>query len=124
MGSYIEINDTLQITREQGFPKELILLEHEKNPFRAEDFNDRVFEFCDKPSVRIFHTPPVRTFLVENVEGKWIYWGLVHILEVTHNLEKNTTSGKYKIVDIFYIDDIKKAFWIVDRRPEFDYFKK
>lgn len=30
MGSYIEINDTLQITREQGFPKELDWRKHKK----------------------------------------------------------------------------------------------
>jgi len=28
MGSYIETNDTLQITREQGFPKELNYEKH------------------------------------------------------------------------------------------------
>lgn len=28
MGSYIEINDTLQITKEQGFPKELDWKKH------------------------------------------------------------------------------------------------
>lgn len=123
MGSYIEINDTLQITQEQGFPKELILDEHEKNPFKAEDFQDRVFEFCDKPAIRIFQAPPVRVFLVENRDDKWIYWGLVHVLEVKHDLEKKTTSGKFKIIEIFPIEDIKKAFWIADRRPDFDYFK-
>ena len=35
MGSYVEINDTLQITREQGFPKELSLEQHLKNPYIA-----------------------------------------------------------------------------------------
>lgn len=124
MGSYIEVNDTLQITKEQGFPKELILSEHEKNPFKAEDFKDRVFEFCDKPGVRIFQAPPVRVFFVENTGDKWIYWGLVHILEVKHDLEKKTTSGKYKIIDIFPVEDIKKAFRIVDQRPDFDFFKE
>ena len=28
MGSYVEINDTLQITKEQGFPKELDWKQH------------------------------------------------------------------------------------------------
>ena len=31
MGSYIELNDTLQLTTEQGFPKELDLKKHLKN---------------------------------------------------------------------------------------------
>ena len=30
MGSHIELDDTLQITPEQGFPKELILEKHLK----------------------------------------------------------------------------------------------
>ncbi len=123
MGSYIEINDTLQITKEQGFPSELIISKHEENPFMAEDFKDRVFEFCDKPAIRIFQAPPVRVFLVENVDGKWIYWGLVHILEVKHNLENKTTSGKFKIIDIFSLEDIKKAYDLIDQRADFNYFK-
>lgn len=40
MGSYIETNDTLQITREQGFPKELDYEKHKLNPYKAEDFKD------------------------------------------------------------------------------------
>ena len=124
MGSYIEINDTLQITKEQGFPKELILSKHEENPFKTEDFADRVFEFYDKPAIRIFQAPPVRVFLVENVDGKWIYWGLVHILEVKHNLENKMTSGKFKIIDIFAYEDIKKAYDLIDQRKDFNYFNR
>ena len=33
MGSIVEINDSLVITREQGFPKELDLVLHLKKPF-------------------------------------------------------------------------------------------
>ena len=36
MGSYVEINDTLQITKEQGFPKELNWKKHLKVPYTAE----------------------------------------------------------------------------------------
>ena len=49
MGSYIETNDTLQITREQGFPNELNYEKHKLNPYKAEDFKDRIFE--DRKSV-------------------------------------------------------------------------
>jgi len=35
MGSYIEFNDTLQLTTEQGFPAELDLEKHLQEPFRA-----------------------------------------------------------------------------------------
>ena len=54
MGSYIETNDTLQITREQGFPEELIFEKHKVNPYKAENFKDKIFEFKDKPNIRIY----------------------------------------------------------------------
>ena len=73
MGSYVELNDTLQITKEQGFPEELDWKQHLKNPYTAEQFKDRVFEFHNKPNVRNYHMPPVRNFLVENTNGKWLY---------------------------------------------------
>lgn len=38
MGSFIELNGTLQITTEQGFPEELVLEKHREKPFRVEDF--------------------------------------------------------------------------------------
>jgi hypothetical protein len=43
MGSFIELNDTLQLTSEQGFPQELNLEQHLQTPFSAEDFKDKVF---------------------------------------------------------------------------------
>jgi hypothetical protein len=122
MGSYIETNDTLQITSEQGFPKELVLEEHLKNPFTAEQFAGRVFEFRDKPSIRIYHAPPVRNFLAENKNGKWIYWGLVYILEVVHDYEKKTTSGKFKIIRIYSPDEMKKAHDFLDQDKSLGYF--
>ena len=73
MGSIIEINDTLQLTHEQGFPAELNLEVHLKNPYKTEDFDGKIFEFKNKPSVRVYKAPPVRNFLVENKNGKWIY---------------------------------------------------
>lgn len=42
MGSYIETNDTLQITREQGFPKELDYERHKIKPYLAEDFKNKI----------------------------------------------------------------------------------
>lgn len=73
MGSFIETNDTLQITREQGFPKELNLEKHLKNPYNVKDFENKIFDFKNKSGIRIYHAPPVRNFFVENREGKWIY---------------------------------------------------
>ena len=37
MGSEIEMNDTLQITSEQGFPSELDYEQHQNNPFTVKD---------------------------------------------------------------------------------------
>jgi len=122
MGSFIEINDTLQITKEQGFPKELDIKKHLKNPYKAENFANKVFEFKNKKDLRIYQSPPVRNFLVENIDGKWIYWGLCHMLEVHSDYENKVTSGKFKIIYINSPEEMKTAFKITDQRPEFDYF--
>jgi len=100
MGSLIEFNDTLQITTEQGFPKELNLDKHLKNPISVKDFKGKVFKFY-KPGMRLFHPSPVRVFLVHNINGKWLYWGIAYIVKQTIDAEKNTTSGKYKIIEIY-----------------------
>ena len=122
MGSNIEINDTLQITREQGFPAELDLEHHLRSPYKAEDFRDKIFEFRNKPGIRAYHVPPVRNFLVENKDGKWIYWGLVHILEITHDYINKTTGGMFKILYIYTPDEMKKAHELMDRRGETQFF--
>ncbi|MBE5820315.1 MAG: hypothetical protein E7310_05850 [Clostridiales bacterium] len=118
MGSYIEMNDTLQITKEQGFPKELDWKQHKKTPYNVEQFKDIIFEFKNKPNVRNYHMPPVRNFLVENINGKWLYWGLVHILEVKHDYINKTTSGKFKIVYINTPEEMKIAHSIIDRNKD------
>lgn len=118
MGSYIEMNDTLQITREQGFPKELNLVEHLKVPFTAENFKDKVFEFKNKPSIRNYKIPPVRNFLVENIDGKWLYWGLVHITEVKHDYINKTTSGKFKIIYINKPEEMEMVHNLIDRNED------
>lgn len=122
MGSFIETNDTLQIDKEQGFPSELVLETHLKHPYNANQFADRIFEFKAKPSIRLYHAPPVRNFLVENKNGKWIYWGLVHIVEVCHDMIHKTTSGKFKIIHINTPEEMKKAHELIDRREETAYF--
>lgn len=108
MGSYIELNDTLQITTEQGFPADLLNLERqEKGEISLEDFADKIFEFHDKQNARIFHTAPCRCFLVHNIDGKWLYWGKILMLEQTikgESKETQTTSGKYKIIEIYDLE--------------------
>jgi len=122
MGSIIEINDTLQLTREQGFPAELNIEVHLKNPYKTEDFDGKIFEFKNKQNIRFYQMPPVRNFLVENKNGKWIYWGLVHILEITHDYGNKTTSGKFQIVYIYSPDEMKEAHDLIDRNKKTQFF--
>ncbi len=109
MGSIIEINDTLQITSKQGFPKKLNYEKHKIKTFKIENFKNKIFKFKNKPEIRLYQLPPNRNFLVQNIEGEWIYWGLVQIIELTHDNIKKTTSGKYKIIQIFTPEEMKVA---------------
>ncbi|MFA6410487.1 MAG: hypothetical protein WCW26_02850 [Candidatus Buchananbacteria bacterium] len=105
MGSFIELNDTLQITSDQGFPTEILNLEkHQKQPITLTEVKDKIFEFTDKPKARIYHPAPCRCFLVQNIDGKWLYWGKIIMLEQTikgNALANQTTSGKFKIIQIY-----------------------
>ncbi len=122
MGSIIELNDTLQITSEQGFPAELDYEQHKAKSFLAEDFKDKIFEFKDKTGIRIYKLPPVRNFLVHNIKGKWLYWGLVHIVELKHDNLKKITSGKFKIIYLYTLEEMQQAHKLIDRNKETDFF--
>jgi hypothetical protein len=123
MGSFIEINDTLKITRKQGFPSELTYKKHKVKAFKAKDFKNKIFEFKNKPKIRIFKIPPVRNFLVEYIGNKWLYWGHVQIIEVIHDNIKKTTSGKFKITHIYSPEEMKQAHKLIDRNKNTDYLK-
>lgn len=105
MGSFIELNDTLQLTTAQGFPKELKLNMHLNKPYKATDFKGKVFVFKKKPNPRIYHPPPIRCFLVHNIDGKWLYWGHCLVIEQTISADKQGknkfTSGKFIITKIY-----------------------
>ncbi len=116
MGSGFELNDTLQITTEQGFPAALDVDSHFKRPFRAEDFKEKIFSFHKKPGLRIYHAPPVRNFLVHNVDGRWIYWGLVHITKLTLDYISQETSGEFKILYIYTPEEMRSAHKMLDQR--------
>ncbi len=120
----IELNDTLQISTEQGFPSELDYEKHLKTPFTEKDFADKVFSFSNKKNIRIFHTPPVRAFLAHNVDGKWLYWGQVEIVELTLNCKDQTTSGKFVITKIFTPEEMKQAEQILNNNKAINYFAK
>lgn len=114
MGSIIESNDTLVITSEQGFPSDLGIKEHLKSPYKAEQFKNRIFNFKNKEGIRVYHQPPVRVFLVQKIEDKWLYWGLIHIQAIKHDYVKKMTSGTYKVVKIYSIEEMKKANAMID----------
>ena len=122
MGSFIEMNDTLQIGKEQGFPLELEIEKHIIAPYSLESFANKIFEFYGKSGIRVYHAPPVRNFLVENLNGKWIYWGLVHILEICHDYLKKETSGKFRLIYLNSPEEMKQAHDLIDRNTETNYF--
>lgn len=123
MGSFVELNDTLQLTKEQGFPVELDITRHLEKPFIAADFAGKVYTFQNKSNIRVYHAPPVRNFLVENIGGKWVYWGLVHILRVTHDYENKVTGGTYRIIYINTPEEMKAAHHLADQNPDTAYFR-
>lgn len=121
MGSFIETNDTLQITKEQWFPVELDFEKHKINEFKAKDFEWKIFEFKNKTAIRIYHRPPVRNLLAENINWKWLYWWLIHIIEINHDYINWTTSWKYKIIHINSLEEMKFAHKLVDRTSKTDF---
>ena len=122
MGSFIEINDTLRITAEQGFPAYLDVNKHLNNPYELEDVIDKVFKFQSKPDIRLYKVPPVRNFLVQEIDGKWLYWGLCFIESIHHDYLMKETSGTFRIIRLNTPDEMKQAFELVDTRPELNYF--
>lgn len=111
MGSFVEVNDTLQITPEQGFPKDVLNYEvHVKSPISIDAVKDKIFNFHSKPRARLFQSDPVRVFLVENIGGKWLHWGHIYIQsqQITKKLDNNNqwhgeweTSGSFRIVTLY-----------------------
>jgi hypothetical protein len=105
MGSMMEINDTLQLTTEQGFPADILdLVRHREHPITLDQVKDRAFSFQDKPNARMFQLDPVRVYYVHNIGGKWLFWGHVFIqsLSITKDARGNwITGGTYKIVELY-----------------------
>lgn len=110
MGSYIETNDTLRISKQQGFPDELNIDAHLRNPIAFESVKDKIFSFNSKPAIRVYQAPPVRNFLVEDINGKWVYWGLCYILSINHNYITKETSGTFKIIQLNNPEQMKQMF--------------
>lgn len=131
MGTQIEINDTLNLTKEQGFPGDLLSLEkHLHAPVSASKLEGRSFEFSLKEDARIFHLDPVRVFLVENIGGKWLFWG--HALIQRQEIRKRNsgpnwkpgeweTAGTFTIKQI-YPPDLQKTITQNESPPGKSYF--
>mgnify|MGYP001592967223 FL=1 len=98
MGSIIEINDTLKISKQRGFPADLTLEQHVEDSSKSRWFLNKRFKFLN-PDERLYHRPPARVFLVEEVGDRWLYWGNAFILEQT--IGGGETSGVYEIVKIY-----------------------
>ena len=108
MGSLIEINDTLKISKKRGFPAGLNLEAHIENYYNSSlKFLEKEFKFSNKGE-RLYHRPPTRVFLVEEMDNeKWLYWG--HALITSQKIENGNTSGKYKIIKIYHPKYQKQA---------------
>ncbi len=89
----LTINDTLQLTKAQGFPD------------KAELNKEYNFE---KDKRRLYRLPPARVFLAHNKEGKWDFIGEALITELTILTLENKTTGKFKIVKL-YSDEHRKV---------------
>ncbi len=133
MGSFIEINDTLELTTAQGFPIEIFdLKKHQKNPIKTEDVAGKIFEFKNKPAARIFQIDPVRVFFAHNIEGKWLFWG--RVLIQTQQIEKLLnadgswtegswkTSGTYTILNV-YNPEYQHTFTLNEAPDDRNYYK-
>jgi hypothetical protein len=129
MGSLLEINDTLEITVEQGFPSDIFdLSKHVAAPVTLKDVRDRIFIFHDKPDRHIYQLDPVRVFLLQNINGKWLFWGKAYIQSLT--IAKTfctdgswewTTSGTYKVFEV-YEPEYQRVFTIRESLPGLSYF--
>ena len=133
MGSFVEINDTLELTTEQGFPSEIFdLNKHNESPISLEDVEGKVFEFKNKPSARIFQIDPVRVFFAHNIDGKWLFWGrvLIQSQQIVKELNDDgswdgkswITSGTYKILNV-YDPEYQKTFTLREAPDDRNYYK-
>lgn len=114
MGTSVELNDTLLITEAQGFPSKLLNRKsHVQSPVKHGELSAEEFKFSNKDGARIFHLDPVRVYLVENIDGKWLFWGKAFVVSQTieKKLDANKqwsgewiTSGTFKVVEVFEPD--------------------
>ena len=102
MGVTLTLNDTLQITKAQGFPDKLEL--------------NKEYSF-KKDGRRLYRLPPVRVFLAHNKNGKWDYRGEALITELTILPMEEKTVGKFKVVKL-YTEEHRKVLNANQQPPE------
>jgi len=126
MGSMIEINDTLQLTTEQGFPSDLLDVDqHRITPVTLDDVAEQIFSFTGKPNARMFQLDPVRVYYAHNIDGKWLFWG--HVMIQTETVRKDSegswvTDGTYRISQL-YPPDYQELFTRNECPPGLSYFE-
>ncbi len=118
MGSVIKINDTLKISKERGFPRDLNLLEHTSNPHSSTRFLGKEFEFWN-PDERLYHTKKTRVFLVEEIDKKWLYWG--NAVVISQTIEDGKTKGRYRITKLYY-PDFQRRITVEESKEGESYF--
>ncbi len=94
------INDTLQLTDAQGFPKKLEL--------------DKEYSF-QKDKCRLYRLPPTRVFLAHNKNGTWDYKGEAIITELTMLPLEPKTIGKFKVVKLY--NETQRKLWNEHQQP-------
>lgn len=146
MGCMYELNDTLLLSPDQGFPTNVFDYDsHVKNPVTIKDVEGKIFEFSNKPAARAFQLDPVRVFFFENVPGekpedsKWLAWGkvLIQSLHIVHKkdvtIDPNNpisfepgdwlTSGTYKILEV-YDPEYQRIFTSHEAPAAWNFFGK
>lgn len=139
MGCFYEINDTLLLTKDQGFPSHLLNYKrHLKKPVTLKDVKNQIFRFKGRSAPRAFQLDPVRVFFIERTpEDKWLVWGkvLIESLTIEHKPKikpdpKNLisfipdnweTSGTYKIIEI-YDPEYQRLFTLNEAPKAWNFF--
>ena len=133
MGTFIELNDTLQLTTDQGFPEDVLdFQKHQKKPITLDDVRGKLFTFRDKPAARIFQLDPVRVYFVHNINNKWLFWGhvLIQSLDIKKKLAADgawdgqtwLTSGTYLVAKL-YDPEYQRLFTTREAPEDRNFFK-
>lgn len=115
MGDIIEISSELKISKQRGFPKDLVLEDYTKDPKKYQEIfkEDGVIPFWNKGEI-VYH-PKTRIYLVEEMPNDLcLFWGCVEIKRQT--ITENRTDGVYKIIKLY--DPEYQKILTIGRSPE------